>query len=844
MKENRILLLIIIIGIFLVIGYLIYYYKILPSIITGGSSAAPKSPMIVTLSVSPFTGEKIAELTVTITSIVNAPNTTAQIILPEGIELQSGNSNWSGDITENGTVKFSTMIKAVKMGEWIVEADARTYTSPDSWFGGKDIIYFIVCEDVKVSDIPPKNWYEGGQAQAIPLPENNEMISSNISFSSLPELNKEVILTYTVTPSIDIPDPQRTWMTLVYPPKGFEVIGVEFPSAGETYTSEGQLTWKGKISKDETVQIKAIVKAITTGSGSVYGHLNVQPDGKTITRLISDISMFDVKVGECYVIVEKVEMQPVTPPNITCRGVVCDGFCFTDHIVCNNDKIIYTEYGKYFIHEKGETIYSSTDVPFNVYVDYPRSVYPNETINLNVTIESTSSANEVTINNINLIEWKPADNPFWYCDFSIIGAGYNFENNTDIVLSVPSHTNKTISYNLNASPYPTPFGVRIFITLNLYNRVITNPITVYNITRKTKCGNKIFDSKVGSCSDEILYPSRCGRGCNSDQMCHFGYRCIDHECEQRSRSQFQANTSYEIPIVPLYLLRNKTLADYLRISERPYMDSIASNATNWWDNEIAYLEANITIKHEVIDCEMYLDEYLSIAQQYSNDTYKAYNEIISRCNLDRGLLKIISFFHINDPDVVYPIYESRNLEDIILIGGFYYYNSTDPRGKYYSRGNASEQAEILIHETLHSFGVPDIYVYPGRTYYQYDCYMNTQNKNFTKHLCPMEAFLSGIIFTPIITPEPIEPEESEKFNPNIAVWFKINVTENEAKNLIESFNLSKYKLSEPGWDEESWSDNIGGMVVIEVPFGTENDYIQMFNSSDIVYLASLSPTPS
>jgi hypothetical protein len=266
----------------------------------------PSSPMSVDLSVSPFTADKVAELTVTITSVINAPNTTAQIILPEGIELQSGSLTWNGDIPANSTAKFSVIIKAVKKGEWIIEANAKHYFGPDSWFGGRNVLYFIVCEDVKVSLAPSKNnWYEETQTQMIPLPENNEMIKSNISLSELPELNKEVTLTYTVTPSVDIPDPQRTYVTLVYPPKGFEVISAEFPAGGETYRHEGQLTWKGSINKDQTVQIKVVVKMTTTGSGTVYGHLSVQPDGKTITKLISDVAMLDIKVGECYATVER-----------------------------------------------------------------------------------------------------------------------------------------------------------------------------------------------------------------------------------------------------------------------------------------------------------------------------------------------------------------------------------------------------------------------------------------------------------------------------------------------------------------------------------------------------------
>jgi outer membrane lipoprotein-sorting protein len=431
--------------------------------------------------------------------------------------------------------------------------------------------------------------------------------------------------------------------------------------------------------------------------------------------------------------------------DMSCKGTTCDGFCFTGNTVCNNDKIVYKDMSvSYFFHEKGEPIYNYMDVPFNVYADYPISVYPNETVNLNITIESTSSDNQITINSVNLDEWKISESGF-LCENYYNGLGtYYFSNNTSTVLSIPSYTNKTISYILKAPPYLTPFGVRISIMMTSPNygwpKVISTPITVYNI-RNDKCGKKLFDPKVGICYNEILYPSKCEQGCNSNQICpDYLPFCVDHECEQRSSSNyFRANESYEIPVVTLYLLQNKTLADQLRLSERSYIDLIVSNATNWWNNEIVYWHiSNFSINHRVIDCNISLDEYLSITQQYPNLPYGTYNEIISRCGINKSAYKIIAFFHIDDPNVSYPIYQSQNFKDIILLGGFDYSWTIKP--------NASDEAVILIHETLHSFGLSDLYDHPARMYYLYDCFMNTLDTNIIKkHLCPTEAFIMHLL---------------------------------------------------------------------------------------------------
>lgn len=434
--------------------------------------------------------------------------------------------------------------------------------------------------------------------------------------------------------------------------------------------------------------------------------------------------------------------------DMNCKGTTCDGFCFTGNVVCNNDKIVYKDMASnilYFFHEKGEPIYNYEDVPFNVYADYPESVYPNETVNLSITIESTSSDNQITINSVNLDEWKLNDRGFTCADYYNGSGTYYFSNNTSTVLSIPSYTNKTVSYILKAPPYLTPFGVRISIMMTSSNygwpHVISSPITVYNINRNDNCGKKLFDPEVGICYNETLYPSNCEQGCNSNQMCpDYLPFCVDHGCEQRSSSDyFRANGSYEIPVVTLYLIQNETLADQLRISESPYIDSIVSNATNWWNNEIEYWHIdNFSVNYKVVSCNISLDEYLSIAQQNSNLPYGTYNEIISRCGINKSAYKLIAFFHIIYPNFPAPIYLAQSIKDIILADGFDYSWPTKP--------NASDKAVTLVHETLHSFGLPDLYSNPAQMYYLYDCFENTFDTNITdKHLCPTETFIMHII---------------------------------------------------------------------------------------------------
>jgi hypothetical protein len=317
-------LLLLIVGIFLAIGIGVYYYKISTPIITTSQSTSPifgPSPLTIRLSLSPLPSEseKTAELTATLTSSVDAPNTTARIILPDEITLENGNLTWNGDILAGGIVKFSAVIKVVKKGEWVIKAYAScnsTKCFPLSY----DELYVVMCDGIKASHSPPvKSWYEGGPypiVEVIPghvtdieefRKKMKELVNSSLSLSSLPQLNKEVIVTYTVTPFIDLPNPQFTQLTLAYPSKGFEVTNVEFPSNGEKFISKGQLSWKGSIKSNETIEIKATLKPITTGYGFIYGRLMVIPDGKIITTPISDVKEINVKIGECYATVSEVK---------------------------------------------------------------------------------------------------------------------------------------------------------------------------------------------------------------------------------------------------------------------------------------------------------------------------------------------------------------------------------------------------------------------------------------------------------------------------------------------------------------------------------------------------------
>ena len=71
-------------------------------------------------------------------------------------QAPSGSSSWSGDIPKDGRVELKLVIKAVKVGDWVIEAKAGYFPTKDSWIGDRGRIYVSVAEiSAKASAMPP-----------------------------------------------------------------------------------------------------------------------------------------------------------------------------------------------------------------------------------------------------------------------------------------------------------------------------------------------------------------------------------------------------------------------------------------------------------------------------------------------------------------------------------------------------------------------------------------------------------------------------------------------------------------------------------------------------------------
>ena len=111
------------------------------------SSGKLSVPLSVELSIAgiPSLNQPV-ELVLSITPVVDAPNTAAQIILPEEFILIEGNLTWEGDIDKDDTFTLAVTIKAVEEGDMAIRAQVVS-GEPSYRFGKNDTLFISVYSD-------------------------------------------------------------------------------------------------------------------------------------------------------------------------------------------------------------------------------------------------------------------------------------------------------------------------------------------------------------------------------------------------------------------------------------------------------------------------------------------------------------------------------------------------------------------------------------------------------------------------------------------------------------------------------------------------------------------------
>ncbi|MCK5613086.1 hypothetical protein KAR91_65035 [Candidatus Pacearchaeota archaeon] len=223
------------------------------------------------------------------------------INLPQGIYLVSGKPTWEGTLKPRDPQSVSVNVKVVHEGRWKPEGTVFGYQnySEGIYYGynlhGTYPLYVYIKDDVvKVSNIPPPNNWNNKVGFSGSL--NDKGLTSNISLSEPPLLDREVILSYVANTTVQLNNAQ---VSVVFPEKGMEMVTITsatIEQAGhvnkidlELIEGTQQYNWRGFILEDSTIRAEMIVKSTLTGVGFV--HATIRGNESIFQTVVLDIKV-------------------------------------------------------------------------------------------------------------------------------------------------------------------------------------------------------------------------------------------------------------------------------------------------------------------------------------------------------------------------------------------------------------------------------------------------------------------------------------------------------------------------------------------------------------------------
>jgi len=128
-----------------------------PTPIYGQSAGEVRTPIRVTLILShaPRLGES-ASVTLLITSTLDAPGATAEIVLPPGAVAADGALTWIGDLRAQQPQRLHATIKFVQEGNWMLAGKALAAAGGRDVWGDMAVIYLHITREAGQVGFPPE----------------------------------------------------------------------------------------------------------------------------------------------------------------------------------------------------------------------------------------------------------------------------------------------------------------------------------------------------------------------------------------------------------------------------------------------------------------------------------------------------------------------------------------------------------------------------------------------------------------------------------------------------------------------------------------------------------------
>lgn len=132
-------------------------------IVERGNKEMPKTPISVSMSMPhELNLNEAVDISIVVNSTKDAPNTSVELILPEGISLVSDNSTWKVDLVAKTPVSLSAKIALIKIGQWDIKVLAKKVIDQDNSWGDVDMAY--IGYKHSVDDVPTSATSDGNTA--------------------------------------------------------------------------------------------------------------------------------------------------------------------------------------------------------------------------------------------------------------------------------------------------------------------------------------------------------------------------------------------------------------------------------------------------------------------------------------------------------------------------------------------------------------------------------------------------------------------------------------------------------------------------------------------------------
>jgi len=182
------------------------------------------------------TGEPIlnqeVEILFSVNPVLDAPNTSIMLYLPEGIELVQGDSSWEGDIKKDELVQVRITVKPIQEGQWIMWFYVESVFSSRRKEHYTYYLVFLTSRDS--GQVSRTHFYP-------PSPEGEAklmMINMILDAPPDPKVGEEIVLTFSLIASKDLSNVRAV-----------VVLPEEFTLAS------GSLEWQGDLKYAEIIEV-------------------------------------------------------------------------------------------------------------------------------------------------------------------------------------------------------------------------------------------------------------------------------------------------------------------------------------------------------------------------------------------------------------------------------------------------------------------------------------------------------------------------------------------------------------------------------------------------------------